>query len=100
MRRFCLQILTAVLILATNTFGQDDSARVTLRITSNPPGVTVNLEGPYQLTTTTPADITQDLIGTYKVKAEKFGYERWSSYVTLTPNQPASLKITLSPKTR
>jgi hypothetical protein len=100
MRRFCSLTLTTVCILAINAFGQEDSAKVTLRITSNPPGVTVNLEGPYQLTTTTPADVTQELIGSYKVKAEKFGYERWSSYITLTPNQPASLKITLTPKTR
>jgi hypothetical protein len=34
------------------------------------------------------------------VTAAKFGYESWETYITLTPDQPASLKIKLSPKTR
>jgi hypothetical protein len=93
-------ILIATLALACPIWAQDDTAQVILRIISNPPGVTVNLDGPYQLTTTTPADITQELVGTYRVKAEKFGYESWNSHITLTPDQPASLRISLSPKTR
>jgi hypothetical protein len=58
------------------------------------------LEGDFHLTTTTPVDITQNLIGTYRVRAEKYGYEGWDSYLTMIPDQPASLRIELSPKTR
>ncbi|OGC86094.1 MAG: hypothetical protein A2142_04130 [candidate division Zixibacteria bacterium RBG_16_48_11] len=52
------------------------------------------------MATTTPADITQESLGTYHFKDEKFGYETWEAYLTLTPKQPSSLKITLSAKTR
>jgi hypothetical protein len=100
MKRFGIIALILTLAAASTIWAQEDTAQVTLRITSNPPGVTVNLDGPYQLTTTTPSDITQELMGTYRVKAEKFGYESWNSYITLTPDQPASLRISLSPKTR
>lgn len=100
MKRATALLFFGLMVGASSALSQDDTAQVTLRITSTPPGVTVNLQGAYQMTTTTPADITQELIGTYRVKAEKFGYETWESYLTLTPNQPSSLKITLSPKTR
>ena len=100
MKRVTLLLASIICINFLPALAQDDTAQVTLRITSNPPGVTVNLDGPYQLTTTTPTDITQELIGTFKVRAEKFGYESWNSYITIAPNQPASLRISLSPKTR
>lgn len=100
MKKLASMVLLLLLIMAGSGLCQGDTTRVILRITSTPPGATVNLEGAYQLTTTTPADITQELIGTYRVKAEKYGYESWESYITLTPNQPASLRINLSAKTR
>ncbi|OGC77770.1 MAG: hypothetical protein A2Z27_02620 [candidate division Zixibacteria bacterium RBG_16_50_21] len=100
MKRIVALVAVVAGMLFGLAWGQDDSAQVTLRISSTPPGVTVNMDGPFQLTTTTPTEISQPLTGRYHVKAEKFGYESWETYVTLTPNQPASLKINLSPKTR
>lgn len=100
MKKTILLTIALVLFGAAFVTAQDDTVEVKLRITSVPPGVTVHLEGAYQLTTTTPADITQELTGTYSVKAEKFGYETWKSYLTMLPDQPASLRIRLTPKTR
>ena len=67
---------------------------------SEPSGVLVYMEGDYDFVGRTPCELPFNLMGTYKVKALKRGYENWSTKVTLVDDRSNSLYIKLVPKTR
>jgi hypothetical protein len=67
---------------------------------SKPSGVLVYMEGDYDFVGRTPCELPFNLMGTYKVKALKRGYENWSTKVTLVDDRSNSLYIKLAPKTR
>ena len=89
-------IILMILIIGVKAFAQES----TLSIVSKPAGATVYLEGEYSLIVTTPAYLSRELKGEYKIKAFKEGYENWSSNIFITGETPIMVSFALSPKTR
>lgn len=105
MSKFKIQRLTCFIILLFYMFQpvfsqEGERPEAGFVITSVPSGVTVFLEGEYNLTATTPATLPLSLKGRYRVKALKEGYEDWSTNIWLDGTTPKLLSITLVPKTR
>jgi len=72
----------------------------TLEVTSDPSGTSISLEGELRMSGVTPTVFNQALMGEYKLKAEREGYERYETKLYLTGGTPFSIDIRLSPKTR
>ncbi len=88
------RVAITLLVFAPAAYAQ------TVTITSVPGNCTVYLSGEIDLVTTTPATITEQLAGTFIVRAVRPGYEDWVSTVVFSPNTDRNLVIELSPKTR
>lgn len=71
-----------------------------LTVTSDPPGTSVSLEGELRISGITPTIFDQSLMGEYKLKAEREGYESYETRIFLTGGQPYAVDFRLSPKTR
>jgi hypothetical protein len=94
-----ITLLVGIILLAPAAYGQSDRAQQ-ITITSRPPGCTVYLSGEYELVTTAPNTINEDLEGVYTVRAMRPGYEDWKSTVVFTPGTAQDVRIILTPKTR
>lgn len=88
-----------VLLMPPFSSGQIAKNEGGTTINSKPPGAIVYIEGDYTIVGRTPCQIPKNLVGIYKLKAFKNGYENWSSTVSLLGNQQESIMIRLSPKT-
>ena len=95
-----LMSLSFILLPFLSVFPQSDKSRANLVVRSQPSGALIYLEGEYDFVGRTPFVLPQNLIGTYKIKAIRNGYENWSSYINLTGDQKATILIRLSPKTK
>jgi TM2 domain-containing membrane protein YozV len=67
---------------------------------SKPSGALIYVSGDYDFVGHTPCQLPFGLVGTYKVKALKRGYETWSTKVTLVGDRQNSLYIKLISKSR
>jgi hypothetical protein len=67
---------------------------------SKPSGALIYVEGDYDFVGHTPCQLPFGLVGTYKVRALKRGYETWSTKVTLVGDRQNSLYIKLVSKSR
>ncbi|MDH4222837.1 MAG: PEGA domain-containing protein [candidate division Zixibacteria bacterium] len=94
--------ISLVLFLFQPAFSQEEEKKseAGLVITSIPSGATVFLEGEYNLVATTPATLPHNLIGRYRIKALKDGYENWKTNMWLDGTTANRISITLVPKTR
>ena len=88
----CLFVLLPVIVNAQG------AAQGNFTVVSYPAGAEVTLKGEAVVVGVTPSLFQQPLFGEYKVK--KFGYEKYSTRVTLDPNKPQELTVSLTPKTR
>jgi hypothetical protein len=71
-----------------------------LTVQSDPPGAEVILKGELTVSGITPVVFSQGLQGPYRVDVRKSGYETYSTMVYLRRENPASLSVSLSEKTR
>ncbi|MFZ1684374.1 MAG: PEGA domain-containing protein, partial [Candidatus Zixiibacteriota bacterium] len=94
-----LTTLVLTLSLAAATSAQQ-TAQSGLTVRSNPDGAEVTLKGDAIVTGITPTTFHQFLVGSYTVIVKRHGYENYKTHVMLDPNQPASLDVRLSPRTR
>jgi hypothetical protein len=69
-------------------------------VTTQPPGAEVTLDGAAEVTGISPAFFPQGLVGSYKLKVKKYGYESHETEVVLDPTRRIAVDVTLSPKTR
>lgn len=95
------RILTAtlaVLFLPAVLFAQTEQPGVV--VTTQPPGAEVTLDGEAVVTGISPAYFPQGLVGSYKLKVKKYGFESHETEVLLDPTRRISVDVTLSPKTR
>jgi len=97
--RTFLGIIIGLVLFSPGAYGQSDRAQA-IAITSSPPGCTVYLSGAYELVTTAPTTMYENLEGVYTVRAVRPGYEEWTSTVVFTPGLAQDLNIILTPKTR
>jgi len=75
-------------------------AAATLRVTSDPPGALVVLEGEHTVRGRTPFTISRGLSGRYEVKAYAPGYDEWTSTIDIDPTTDRTLSIELSKRSR
>ncbi len=71
-----------------------------ITVRSTPPGAEVTLKGDATVTGVTPTTFSQTLIGAYQVELCRYGYEKYTTHMTLDPSKQLALDITLVPKTR
>ena len=90
--------LIIYLIFGVTAWGQSSNKSHNVRITSNPPGAMVYIEG--SMVGITPCELKFDMIGEYRVRAYKKGYENWTSNVFFSDRNNSPLNIKLSSKTR
>jgi len=69
-------------------------------VRSLPPGAQVTLKGETIVTGVTPANFTHLLIGDYELTVTKYGYDTYKTRVTLDPNTPQTVNVSLKKKTR
>lgn len=97
-RIFASILIFSFIVAATVAAQQPGSTGLVVRTT--PPGAEVMLEGEAVVTGISPTFFQQQLIGEYKVKVKKYGYENYSTKVILDPTKQMEIAIKLSPKTR
>jgi hypothetical protein len=94
-----LKILVGLIIYFNiwyTAWGQGNKTK-NINITSNPPGALVYIEG--SIVGITPCDLSIDLVGKYRIRAFKKGYENWKSIVFLEKGKNRTFDIQLSSKT-
>jgi len=79
-------------------WGQSNDKSQNINIISNPPGAIIYIEG--SIVGITPCDLSFDLVGKYRLRAFKKGYENWKSTVSFGDENDRTLEIQLSSKTR
>ena len=70
-----------------------------LTILTSPPGAGVELQGEANLSGVSPITFSYRLVGKYRLKVTKHGYESYSTTLILDPAQPQQVEVKLSPKT-
>lgn len=78
-------------------WGQHSQKERHIKIKSDPPGAAVYIEG--SLVGITPCELSFDIIGKYRLRAFKKGYENWRSTIFFDSVNNNSLNIKLSSKT-
>ena len=69
-------------------------------VRSLPPGAQVILKGETIVTGITPANFSHLLIGDYELIVTKYGYQTYKTRVTLDPNTPQTINVSLKKKNR
>jgi hypothetical protein len=69
-------------------------------VISDPPGAEVTLQGDVTVSGITPATFNQMLIGDYRLKISRHGYENYKTKVVIDPSKPLQFDVTLSRKTK
>ncbi len=77
-----------------------DGDEAGVRIETDPPGAQVTLEGEATVSGISPVVFRLPLIGDYKLKVEKFGWEGYNTQLILDPRKNMTVNVSLSPKTR
>lgn len=90
--------LAMSIVLAGSTSAQDQSNETKVVIDSRPSGAAVYLEGAYTVVGRTPLTLERSLIGPYKIRSWKYGFEEYSSELQFTGNNETIL-IRLQRKT-
>jgi hypothetical protein len=98
LKRTLTTLVLALSLAAATSAQQTPQSGLTVR--SNPDGAEVTLKGDAIVTGITPTTFHQLLVGSYTVIVKRHGYENYKTHVMLDPNQPASLDVRLSPRTR
>jgi len=103
-KAFCILMTMSVVVFASMALAQEEGAVTpsggAFSLYSKPSGALVYIEGDYDFVGHTPCQLPFGLVGTYKVKALKRGYETWSTKVTLVGDRQNSLYIKLVSKSR
>lgn len=94
-----LTICCLSLIAATAAYGQNEAGG-NITVISNPPGAEVTLEGDLTVSGITPATFNQTLIGDYRLKISRYGYENYRTKLMIDPSKPLQFDVTLSRKTK
>ena len=98
MKRILAAIGVAVFIpLIAHAQGTQQGS-VTVR--STPEGARATLDGEMVVSGVTPARFEYPLVGEYKLTLKRYGYETYSTRITLDPNRPVDIDVRLSPRTR
>ena len=98
-KRIFVSLLACLFAIALSASAQQSGAPG-LVVRTTPAGAEVLLEGEAVVTGISPTFFQQQLIGEYKVKIKKYGYENYSTKVILDPTKQMEIAIKLSPKTR
>lgn len=97
---FIKRNLIITIILAIFCFFHTGISANNLTVKSNPDGAQVKIEGDVTVSGVTPTLFRHTLIGTYKIKVSKYGYETYETKVLLDPSKQMELNVDLSKKTR
>ena len=105
MKRSCYLLVLMVMVTtgATVSAQEDQAASPAsgkFSLYSKPSGAFVYLQGDYDFVGVTPCEVPFPLMGNYRVKALKRGFEDWSSRITVVGDRQNSLYMKLSPKTK
>lgn len=97
-----LYFLIFTFIVVTHSFAQPrgEGNQTGIMIVSEPSGAYVTLDGEYNFTGRTPFFIPYDLLGKYKIRAEKSGYQVGRRVNSFKPEAETVYKIDLEPRTR
>jgi len=87
------------LLAATAVYGQNDAGG-SVTVVSDPPGAEVTLDGAVTVSGVTPAIFNQTLIGDYRLKISRHGYENYKTRLVIDPSKPMQFDVTLSRKTK
>ena len=98
-KRIFVILFVCLLVAAASSYAQQSGA-TGLVVRTTPPGAEVQLDGEAVVTGISPTFFQQQLIGEYKVKVKKYGYENYSTKIILDPTKQMEIAIKLSPKTR
>lgn len=90
-----LGCLAAVIGLFAQGQAQSD-----LKVSSDPAGAQVTLEGEANVTGVTPVRFRQLLVGDYQLTLRKYGFETYRTRIILDPATPLDISFRLAPKTR
>lgn len=93
-----LTATVAVLFIPAVLFAQTEQPGVV--VNTQPPGAEVTLDGEALVTGISPAYFPQGLVGAYRLKVKKYGFESHQTDLVLDPTRRISVDVTLSPKTR
>ncbi len=103
MKRKFTACMVAVFFAPIIAFAQTSPASAgpgSLTVTSTPPGAEVILQGQAEITGVTPTTFRFPLVGEYKMVVRKYGYERFTTRLTVDPTRDMNFDVRLSPKTR
>ena len=97
-----LYFLIFTFTVVTHSFAQPrgEGNQTGIMIVSEPSGAYVTLDGEYNFTGRTPFFIPYDLLGKYKIRAEKSGYQVGRRVNSFKPEAETVYKIDLEPRTR
>ena len=93
-----LAALLPVIVMSSGLRAQGQQPGVV--VTTQPPGAEVILDGEAVVSGISPAFFPQGLVGAYKVRIKKYGFETKVTEVVLDPTRRITVDIKLSPKTR
>jgi len=79
---------------------QTETVETGVVVNTTPPGAQITLDGEATVSGVAPVHFRQLLIGDYRLKVEKRGWETYSTNVILDPGKQMNVNISLSPKTR
>ncbi len=106
LRRLWILLGIVTLTVAGSAAAQEDPLLLEgaslpyLSVTSDPPGVTVEVKGQYEFVGTTPWSVFRPLDGLYLVRAWAPGYSPWTRQMVLGPSGVQDLHIKLRKKSR
>ncbi len=98
LKRILAATLVAIIMPAVAWSQGITTGNFTVR--SLPPGAQAVLNGETIVTGVTPANFTHLLVGDYELSIIKYGYETYKTRVTLDPNTPQTVNVSLKKKTR
>lgn len=93
-------LFVMVTLFSSASLSQVNDRPKELTVNSNPPGAIVHIDGEYSIVGRTPYVVPHQIVGKYKVKAYKSGYETWSSTVQFLATNDEPFVVYLSPRTR
>lgn len=100
MKRILSTIFFGLISLVSGPVQAQFHSQSDVAINSIPEGAKVTLKGEVLVSGLTPVRFRQLMIGEYKVKLTRFGYEDYTTQVVIDPTRPLELNIKMTPKTR
>lgn len=97
--KWILAAVAVATVIGQTCVAQDQST-TGVTVISTPAGADVTIAGDLIISGVTPVTFRHPLIGDYKLTVKKYGWETYSTRVTLDPGKATEINVRLSPKTR